>query len=307
MACSTRSGYTDETIEEILGPGGASTPVLIIAAHMDDEAIGIGALLKHLKNVSVLHITDGAARNMRAARARGFSTRQGYSLARRAETAEALSLMPSAPMDLETLDVPDLDAAFNLSALALAVKEHIIKTAPGVVITQPYEGGHPDHDSAAFAVSSARQLLLKEGKSAPAVLESASYHAEGPRMATTAFLPKGPEALRVELGDGERLFKEEMFRCYRTQKGALRNFPIGVEMLRRAPDYDFFRPPHEGRLFYQRFDWGLPGLRWCSLAARAARELGVGEGRVERDYSAVLNPRAIYRYMRYLRTKTAFL
>lgn len=301
---SLKKGYSEAAIREIFGPEGSSTPVLIIAGHMDDEAIGAAGMLKYLANVSVLHITDGSARNMRAARARGYATREGYALARGAEVRQALSSMRSAPTALATLDIPDLDSSYNLPSITHGVKEFILKARPVVVITHPYEGGHPDHDSAAFAVAAARFLLVKEGKSAPVVIEFTSYHGDGARMVTSKFLPATSAEICVELSDEERVFKEEMFSCYRTQKGALKNFPIGVERFRRAPAYDFSSPPHEGRLFYQHFDWGLPGRMWPSLAVKAMQELGMGEGRARRGLWE-FSPRAVYRYMKYLRSRSA--
>ncbi|MBI2400461.1 MAG: PIG-L family deacetylase [Deltaproteobacteria bacterium] len=208
-------------------------------------------------------------------------------------------------MDLTTLDVPDLDAAYNLPAITHGVKEIIARHSPAVVITHPYEGGHPDHDSAAFAVAAACALILREGKTPPVIQEFTSYHGEGARMVTSRFLPSRSAEVCVELSGEERVFKEEMFSCYRTQKGALKNFPIGVERFRKAPAYDFSNPPQEGRLFYQHFDWGLPGRMWTSLAIKAMQELGTGEVRAQRRLWE-FSPRAVYRYMKYLRSRTAF-
>jgi hypothetical protein len=47
------------------------------------------------------------------------------------------------------------------------------------------------------------------------------------------------------------------------------NFPVGVERFRYAPSYDFTRPPHDGRLFYEEQNWGVSGKEWCRLARQA--------------------------------------
>jgi hypothetical protein len=48
-----------------------------------------------------------------------------------------------------------------------------------------------------------------------------------------------------------------------------------VERFRPAPAYDFTAPPHEGKLFYECFDWGMNGARFRELAAGAMEELGL--------------------------------
>lgn len=55
-----------------------------------------------------------------------------------------------------------------------------------------------------------------------------------------------------------------------------RSFPIDVERFREAPEYDFTQPPHEGRLHYEYFDWGMTGDRWRSLASEAEMVLRQG-------------------------------
>ena len=37
--------------------------VVIVVAHPDDEVIGAGALLGHLRGVTILHVTDGSPRD----------------------------------------------------------------------------------------------------------------------------------------------------------------------------------------------------------------------------------------------------
>ncbi|MEO5568891.1 MAG: hypothetical protein ABIR92_10385, partial [Gemmatimonadaceae bacterium] len=57
------------------------------------------------------------------------------------------------------------------------------------MLTHPYEGGHSDHDSTAFAVHLATGMLLREGRRAPIILELTSYHNYGGARRLFSFLP----------------------------------------------------------------------------------------------------------------------
>ena len=53
--------------------------VLVVAAHADDETVGMAARLRHLAaSVSIAHVTDGAPRNGLDATAHGFATLADY-------------------------------------------------------------------------------------------------------------------------------------------------------------------------------------------------------------------------------------
>lgn len=273
-----RNGYDAEVIGKLIR-GGASSRVLVMAAHPDDEAIGVGALLKYLSNAAFLHVTDGAARNMRAATARGFQTREAYAKARRGELLRALNHMRSAPVELIEFGIADLEASYNLVLSSLQTVDVLKRLKPAVVFIHPFEGGHPDHDAAAFSARAAVELMQGEGEKPPVLVEFTSYHALGSKgMATSRFLPGATPEVEVSLTGDERAFKLEMFSCYTTQRNALKQFAAGVEKFRRAPLYDFTRPAHPGKLFYQNFDWGLPGQKWCALARKALAKLGLLKG-----------------------------
>ena len=65
-----------------------------------------------------------------------------------------------------------------------------------------------------------------------------------------------------------------MLDCFTTQREALQWFRIDHECFRRAPTYDFSKPPHAGRLFYESFDWGCGAIDWQRQARRAEERIG---------------------------------
>lgn len=248
----------------------------VIVAHPDDETVGAGARLPRLREALFVHVTDGAPRDLRDARAAGFETREAYAAARESELANALAGAGIAPERSHRLGLVDQEASLALAPLTRSVRDLLRAFRPEIVLTHPYEGGHPDHDATAFAVHGACRLLAHEGAPVPAVAEATSYHDRDGTMVVYEFLPDGGRAgaARV-LSDDERALKRALIACYETQAAMLRYFPVEVERFRLAPAYDFTRPPHEGVLFYERFEWGMTGRRWRELAREALAELAL--------------------------------
>jgi LmbE family N-acetylglucosaminyl deacetylase len=248
----------------------------IVVAHPDDEVIGAGSRLKRLRTGHFLHVTDGAPRSMHDAIAAGFATREAYARARRDELHAAFELAGIPPAQTERLEIVDQEAALQLVVLARLLAAAWRRATPEAVLTHPYEGGHPDHDATAFAVHAACRLLQREGLVAPTVIEMASYHNSVDGMVVYEFLPyKGSAATTLVLSQAEREFKRALLACFRSQERTLAGFPAEIERFRIAPAYDFTRPPHVGRLFYEQFDWGMTGPRWRDLAAAALRALEI--------------------------------
>jgi LmbE family N-acetylglucosaminyl deacetylase len=248
--------------------------VLLLVAHPDDEVIGAGAQFPKWKDrVFIVHATDGAPRNPRFAAEAGFESRESYGEERRRELERALSLAGVTPF--RQLMIPDQDAILHLPQLTSSVTEVIDELNPDCILTHPYEGGHPDHDSCAFAVRAA----LSFSRAQPVAGEFTSYHAGPDGTETGVFLPAPSRPplgeITFTLTEEECALKRRMFDCYVSQQRILDWFTIATEKFRRAPDYDFSQPPHAGQLHYERHDWGINGASWRECAARAFQQLGI--------------------------------
>lgn len=262
--------------EEILSALARRAPVtarmVILAAHPDDEAIGLGAALGRLRDALLVHVTDGAPRDGRDMKEYGFSSLAEYAAARQRELSAALAAGGAGRLRRARLGRRDGEAWRDLADLARQIRDLLAAERPAALFTHPYEGGHPDHDAAAFAARAACRML---GDRAPALLEMTSYHAGPQGRATGTFLPGETAAAALVLNLDERRRKEAMIACFLTQRAVLAGFEVAVERYRAAPRYDFTEPPHPGRLFYEGWDWAPAGALWRERAAAALVELGM--------------------------------
>ena len=249
--------------------------VTVVAAHPDDEIIGAGVRLSKLKRATVLFLTDGSPRNLRDARAVGFSSAREYAQARWSEALSALSLCGVSPARVLSLDVPDQQAAYNLAALSRSIASILGRLPSDIVVTHSYEGGHPDHDSAAFCVHAASALLQRDHSKPPkAIVEFTSYHAGNSGIETGRFLRNGGIVKALSLDSQEQSLKQKLFALHRTQSQVLARFSLSSESFRLAPNYDFTNPP-DAPIYYDRFDWGMKSAQWKALVSTAIRELTI--------------------------------
>ena len=259
-------------------PPGFDSRVIVVVAHPDDETIGAGARLGRFFDTLLVHVTDGAPRGGPDAQNAGCGSWQEYAALRRRELEAAVGLAGMRADRLRGLGHADQQAAFHMADAARRIAVLIADWRPDAVLTQPYEGGHPDHDATAFAVHAALALLHRCGCTRSALVEMACYHGGAADGCTRfqEFLPLDGALVRtVRLDAEERARKRRMLDAHASQAGTLAPFRDDVERYRAAPVYDFTRPPHAGRLNYERFDWGMTGGRWRALAADALRALGL--------------------------------
>jgi LmbE family N-acetylglucosaminyl deacetylase len=245
-------------------PLGRSVRALLLAAHPDDEVIGASTRLAELRESAfVVFATDGAVRQAPEPAWRDLAARRR----REAETVMEALGVPMA--NLFWLNHADQSASAQLRMLTRELTQLVLALRPDVLVTHPYEGGHPDHDACAFA---AQVSLARLGPGGPVRLEMTSYHDHKGHFRAGEFLPAGNAvpAICLALTEVERTRKREVFARYESQREVLRFFPTDEEAFRIAPNHDFTRAPHPGTLYYERFSWGIrSGKEWRALAQAA--------------------------------------
>jgi len=111
-----------------------------------------------------------------------------------------------------------------------------------------FEGGNPDHDGACAIAS----RLAAEGMS---VLEFAEYNLAGGKAASHRFPhPNGTE-MALQLTPAEQVAKRRALGVYASEARNLGYVGIEREVIRPLAAYDYARPPHDGKLWYARFQW----------------------------------------------------
>src|SRR5262245_61029335 len=251
------------------------TEWVLLSAHPDDEVIGAAWILLSGQPLAVAELTDGVPVDRRWWSDAACSADGAYRAQRRSESEDALAVAGLPPSALHRLGGRDLAAIDEAPRLVRALAALLDRVRPARLCTHAYEGGHPDHDTAALVGRAAVSLASV----APDLWEMTSYHlgpGGAPAAATGRFqCADMPEELRV-LSPTKQEAKLKMFAAHRTQAGVLRRFPIDVERQRPAPRYDFTRPPHPGELDYERLGWG-EGTVWRRKAAEALKRLELAE------------------------------
>ena len=94
-------------------------------------------------------------------------------------------------------------------------------------------------------------------------------------MEVYTFLPSAQHTqYTYRLNAGERELKVAMIKGFTSQERTLQPFTQPeVERFRMAPEYDFTRPPHEGKLWYENFNWGTDGACWRKKASQTLSEI----------------------------------
>ncbi len=227
---------------------------MVLVAHPDDECISCGALLQRMREPVAVFATNGAPQDPYFWQQHG--SREAYAKLRQEEARRALAhvgvseLTFLAERDAVLVDQElfrNLDAAYELLAEIARHKR------PEAILTLAYEGGHPDHDSCSFLAAQ-----VGHATGVP-VWEAPLYRRKREELSVQEFLePDGSEVLLYPTEE-ELARKLAMCREYSSQGDFLKIFGVEREIFRPQKKYDYSRPPHEGELNYERWQWTMTG------------------------------------------------
>lgn len=236
-------------------------PVAVVAAHPDDETLGLGGRLSRFRKLTLIHLTEGAP-----------SGAWQQAAMRRAELRRALRCLGAQHARKIAYGYPDQGLIRHLPQLVENLTRDLASVA--VVFTHPYEHGHPDHDTAALAVSMACAILGERGHRV-ACHEFPSYHLSAKGPVYGAFWPEaGNPAMPVALGPRDQASKQAAIRCFASQSEMTARFPAAHEELRQAPGYDFLRPAPPGDALYDQWGWDMTAAAWRAAAATFIADFG---------------------------------
>jgi LmbE family N-acetylglucosaminyl deacetylase len=232
-------------------------------------------------DVTILHATEGTGIEFNSP---GQSRFQNADLSARLhqECVAALALANVPENRIIDFSLPQYALPKRLTYVTRRITSFLQESQADIVLTHPYEGGHPDHDAIAFATHAALRILNESGVKPPAVFEMALYPSGKPTAKVPEFLSRmDSESTTLLLDERSQKLKKRMYACLTTQQDLAMASPANFERFRRPPDYDFTRPPQGGKLHYERFDWAMSPDEWQALSTRAFSQLFPGSKRRE--------------------------
>ncbi len=252
----------DSTARPLNGLELLSGRVQVVVAHQDDET-ACSVLLQRAREAQVVFATDGAPASRFFWSA--YASRQEYAAVRHAEARHSLEVI--GVLDPVFLKDPVTHQAFRDQELFLSLpmalqslEVLVTQFKPDVLIAPAYEGGHPDHDACSFLVS------MLSGKLAMPAWEMPLYHrSQDGMLVYQRFRTRSDDdeiVLRPTLLELAR--RDEMLSKYVSQTDVTTFVSSPVEFFRPQPSYDYSRPPHEGVLNYEAWQWPMMGADLCA-------------------------------------------
>ncbi|CAA6606223.1 conserved hypothetical protein [Rhodospirillaceae bacterium LM-1] len=232
----------------------ALSSILVLAPHPDDEVVGAAIAMKRAiaqgACLSVLFLTTGIAQEA------WFWERNAYrgKVAKRMD--EARQVADAGGFKIAgSLDIPSRRLIEHLDEARQAIE----RLKAQQLWVPAYEGGHQDHDVANALAQTLRDRFE--------ILEFAEYNFANKQVNSNQF-PDGAGNV-LDLSPEDDVFKRALLGLYASERANLDYVSCRHEAMRPLPAHDYARPPHQGRLFRERFHWvpfRHPRIDWRSQA-----------------------------------------
>lgn len=225
--------------------------ILVLAPHPDDEVVAccaaIGRAQSQGASVFVLYLTHGCLAEQ--TRWSWDRPRHEALVARRREEGERVAIA----LKLKTAGWSSRPARHlwrDLGSAHAQVSAAVAAHGIDQIWAPAYEGGNPDHDAANALAS-----VFQHAPARLSVLEFALYNFNGAAVRSQSFPhPNGAETV-LNLTPAEKAEKRRRLALYDSERANLRAIASDRECFRPMAAYDYGAPPHEGRLWYARFQW----------------------------------------------------
>jgi LmbE family N-acetylglucosaminyl deacetylase len=230
---------------------------MLVIAHPDDESISCGALLQRVREPIVVYGTDGGPQDEFFWGKHG--SRENYVEIRRREARAALAAVGVRDVrwliDSGNRPFQDQRLFRHIPQAFEALRGVVSECKPDAILTLAYEGGHPDHDSCNFL---GRQVADDLGLP---VWEAPLYFRHGgDNMLLQEFHRTNGTEIELIPTSEEHRRKRQMCEAYVSQRGVVAVFENNhSERFRPMAEYDYAKPPHEGVLNYEAWQWPIKG------------------------------------------------
>lgn len=210
--------------------------ILVIAAHPDDDVIGLGITLNRYiqygNNVTVVFTTNGAGGVWKSP----IKNQRSLSETRYNEACEALKLIKIPKEQIISFGFPDGGLFRYILQLAIDLLTLIHTIEPKEIYVHALEGGHPDHDITSFVTQYiCHQIDFSE------VFEWGEYNGETSiedpstplKFPLDPFLGETKQWINT-LNDTEIRLKEKMLEKHESQQDLIKSALRNQEIVRKA-------------------------------------------------------------------------
>jgi LmbE family N-acetylglucosaminyl deacetylase len=223
--------------------------ILVLVPHPDDEVVGcamaIDAARRQGCRVHAAYLTTGVP-----PREVMWSWQRGAHHDRQLQTRRHEMNTVAGELGLNVAlctDIPSRHLRYHITSTISQLDDIVELNRIDMLWVPAYEGGHQDHDVANFVGAMLKARV--------AVWEFSEYHFAHARVTTHRFVTPGGGERVLTLPPHAVSRKRRLLGLYESEQKNLRHIATRQEVFRPLARYDYNRPPHGGRLFYQRHQW----------------------------------------------------